>query len=264
MAKGRLKAQRWSMLVQGGTDTRYHLNSVRVLPYSSDAAWDLRRRAIQSCPYLGKLHWKPFHQYGILKTASHTIKDCTDRFGWTMNEFQLLKLEKRTIFHGYRIIETSELFTGAIHLDNTVRKHFYRPTDYQPALRKAEVRSKRHFVHFLFSCPEYMLFSIFNGYHRRKWTRRYEWERYEFNYSPPTYEWIVGQVGLFNLGMATGLQEEKHWIQTWPGEGWTLPDFSVRVTLYGERPDHYTWSRDKTFFLMHLSRFFISIGKSIG
>lgn len=138
MAKGRLKAQRWSMLVQGGTDTRYHLNNVRVLPYSSDAAWDLRRRAIQSCPYLGKLHWKPFHQYGILKTASHAIKDCTDRFGWTMNEFQLLKLERRTIFRGYRIMETSELFTGAIHLDNTVRKHFYRPTDYQPALKKAE------------------------------------------------------------------------------------------------------------------------------
>lgn len=155
MAKGRLKAQRWSMLVQGGTDTRYHLNSVRVLPYSSDAAWDLRRRAIQSCPYLGKLHWKPFHQYGILKTASHAIKDCTDRFGWTMNEFQLIKLEKRTIFHGYRIMENSELFTGAIHLDNTVRKHFYRPTDYQPALIKDENPFCKHCSHISAADPHH-------------------------------------------------------------------------------------------------------------
>ena len=34
------------------------------------------------------------------------------------------------------------------------------------------------------------------------------WERYESNYSPSSYGQMVGQTGLFNLGMAAG-QEGK-------------------------------------------------------
>ena len=32
---------------------------------------------------------------------------------------------------------------------------------------------------------------------------------------PPSMGNIVGQTGLFSLGMATGLGEGKHWIQTY-------------------------------------------------
>ena len=35
----------------------------------------------------------------------------------------------------------------------------------------------------------------------------------ELNYSPTSYELIVGQTGFFNFGMATGLGEGKHCIQ---------------------------------------------------
>ena len=38
-------------------------------------------------------------------------------------------------------------------------------------------------------------------------------ERYEFNYSPPCYELIVGQIEFFNLGMETN-QGGKFRIQT--------------------------------------------------
>ena len=34
-------------------------------------------------------------------------------------------------------------------------------------------------------------------------------EKYECNYSPSSYWKRVGQTGLFNLGMLTGLREEK-------------------------------------------------------
>ena len=37
----------------------------------------------------------------------------------------------------------------------------------------------------------------------------YPWERYEFNYSPSSYGKTVGQTWLFNLGLATGLEEGK-------------------------------------------------------
>ena len=39
------------------------------------------------------------------------------------------------------------------------------------------------------------------------------WESYASNYSPSTYEWIIGQIWLFNFGIATGLREGKLWIQ---------------------------------------------------
>ena len=40
------------------------------------------------------------------------------------------------------------------------------------------------------------------------------WEKYVSNYPPSSYWQIVGQVGLFNLSVATSLREGKFWIQT--------------------------------------------------
>ncbi|XP_052831101.1 protein APCDD1 [Octopus bimaculoides] len=141
VAKGRIKAQRWSLLTQGGVESRYHLHSVSVLPYSPSAAWSLKHRSFRACPHLSKSHWKPFYQYNLMKLLEHSILDCTDKFSWTLNEFQLLKLEKRIVYKGFKLFTDEELFTGDIHLDNTVRKHFYRPTDYQTALKKPSGRA---------------------------------------------------------------------------------------------------------------------------
>ncbi|CAI9737514.1 Hypothetical predicted protein [Octopus vulgaris] len=141
VANGRIKAQRWSLLTQGGVESRYHLHSVSVLPYSSSAAWSLKHRSFRACPHLSKSHWKPFYQYNLMKLLEHSILDCTDKFSWTLNEFQLLKLEKRIVYKGFKLFTDEELFTGDIHLDNTVRKHFYRPTDYQTALKKPSDRT---------------------------------------------------------------------------------------------------------------------------
>ena len=51
-------------------------------------------------------------------------------------------------------------------------------------------------------------------------------EGYESIYSPTSCGWIVGQTGLLNLVMATGLEEWKLWIQTQPGEGWAPSGYS--------------------------------------
>ena len=44
--------------------------------------------------------------------------------------------------------------------------------------------------------------------------RNHSRERYESNFSPSGYGQIVGQIGFFNLGIATGQGEWKLWIQT--------------------------------------------------
>ena len=54
---------------------------------------------------------------------------------------------------------------------------------------------------------------------------------YESILSFTNYGWIIGQTGLFKLGLATRLRKRKLWIQTnlRPGEGWAPLDYISRT-----------------------------------
>ncbi|KAL5022742.1 hypothetical protein ScPMuIL_001897 [Solemya velum] len=137
----------WTTL--GGTDAKYYLHRVDIIPYNSISSSLLGETAKSKCPTLNLLSWKRYQRHSILQLMppSKTWRqgydfDCMKYFNLSFHELQLIRKE---VHHHQnkeatnRSIEPKvktvmELYFGDIHTV-TAERQFYRPTGYQTPLQ---------------------------------------------------------------------------------------------------------------------------------
>ncbi|XP_038828917.1 protein APCDD1-like [Salvelinus namaycush] len=143
LARGKLYLRQASWVVRGGTEADYQLHSVQVVFHSPEAAMDLSQWLKPSCgpPSLdGGGKWEPWepHVSYDLWSEEEQGGDCAHRLGFTMNELQLVRVERRR-HHGVWLPDdhTEELFLGDVHTEHTQRTH-HTPSSYQPPLQNTK------------------------------------------------------------------------------------------------------------------------------
>lgn len=154
-AKGSVKPSRPSWRTPGAYDTRYTLSEITVIPYTvekADIFGKLMRRYCKQSGVMSALPYKKFKILHFTKYKKNNPKndfiesdfDCAKLFNFTMNELQLVRLEKRKVksIHKSDFNKNSraksELLLGDISTRMAYRRQ-YVPTHYQPPLVKSKV-----------------------------------------------------------------------------------------------------------------------------
>ncbi|CAB1341133.1 unnamed protein product [Coregonus sp. 'balchen'] len=123
LTRGKLHLRQASWVVRGGTEADYQLHSVQVVFHSPEATMDLSQWLKPSCGPLslgGGEKWEPWepHVSYDLWSEEEQGRDCADRLCFTMNELQLVRVERRRR-HGVWLPDdhTEELFLGDVHTE---------------------------------------------------------------------------------------------------------------------------------------------------
>lgn len=154
-AKGSVKPSRPSWRTPGAYETRYTLSDITVIPYTVEKAaifGKLMRRYCKQSDVKAVLAYKKFRILRFTKYSKSNPKndliesdfDCAKLFNFTMNELQLVRVEKRKVksIHksdfNKKSRAKSELLLGDISTSMTHRRQ-YVPTHYQSPLVKSKV-----------------------------------------------------------------------------------------------------------------------------
>lgn len=134
-------------MTPGGTDAKYYLHRVDIIPYNSRSASLLSEIAKSKCPTLNVLSWKPYQRHSILQLMPPNKAwrqgydfDCTKYFNLSFHELQLIRMEGHRHQNGdsYSDKIVRELYFGDIHTI-VAERQFYRPTGYQTPLQHEHV-----------------------------------------------------------------------------------------------------------------------------
>lgn len=154
-AKGSVKVNRPSWRTPGAYETRYTLSDISVIPYSHEKTKQFGKMMIRYCKQsevTSVLPYKKFPIFQFTKYSKNNVNndfierdfDCAKIFNFTMNELQLVRIERRKLNSGHKSDITrktrakTELFLGDISTNMKYRRQ-YVPTHYQTPLVKSKV-----------------------------------------------------------------------------------------------------------------------------
>ena len=157
VAEGDFKLLQKSWMVPGGTEARYTVRNVSIIPYSREKT-KIFQKMSSHCSKLSGILWKPYRKYKILnfppsnhyRNKDHSFSkdfDCSNLFNASFHELQLMRVEihRQRSYKSYRMFrvikhrkarKVKELYLGDIHTDIGSRRS-YRPTSYQQSLRSS-------------------------------------------------------------------------------------------------------------------------------
>ena len=163
-AKGSFRPMRNSWRTPGAYEANYRLSQVIVIPYTSDKANYFRKVVHRHCKPIKGVSIKPFRKFKIFQFTKYSKEnkyvdesdfDCSNIFNFTMNELQLVRVERRHLSKFDRtndVIQSqarsrveTELLLGDVSTNMKYRQQ-YRPTYYQVPLKKSKVgiTSRKH------------------------------------------------------------------------------------------------------------------------
>lgn len=152
--KGSVKPVQATWRTPGGYETRYSISEIKVIPYIQEKAktfGKLMRRYCKQSKVTSISTYRKFKIFQFTKYVKgsennddfHDDFDCSKLFNFTMNELQLIRIERRKVSSkSVKVVPTAkgsrtELFLGDISTVMSLRRQ-YVPTHYQIPL----VRSK--------------------------------------------------------------------------------------------------------------------------
>lgn len=155
LAKGSVKPSRPSWRTPGGYESRHSVSEISIIPYSHTTAkhfGKLMRRYCKQTKLKEVVPLKKFRVYKFTKYSkglnyidvSDDDFDCSKLFNFTMNELQMIRVEKRRIkLRGKNDYSSprhgrTELYLGDISTNMKFRRQ-YVPTHYQTPLLKSKV-----------------------------------------------------------------------------------------------------------------------------
>nr|XP_023679439.1 protein APCDD1-like [Paramormyrops kingsleyae] len=129
--RGKIQLRQASWIIRGATEGEYLIQHIQAVCHSQRTADQLGQ--LLNCTCQGpQRSWEPGLGYELL--SEQTGCDCSLGLNLTMNELQLLRLEKVYLHHGH-VVE--QLFLGDVHTDPTQRM-YHRPSSFQAALQNAK------------------------------------------------------------------------------------------------------------------------------
>lgn len=155
-AKGTFRPARISWRTPGAYEAKYRLTQVVVIPYTKDKAKYFEKVVHRHCKPSTSVSLKPFRKFKIFQFTKYSKDnpgvddsdfDCLKIFNFTMNELQLVRVERRHLSKGHPTsselrgeghVET-ELLLGDVSTNMKYRQQ-YRPTYYQIPLKKSKTR----------------------------------------------------------------------------------------------------------------------------
>ncbi|WAR12345.1 APCD1-like protein [Mya arenaria] len=148
-ARGKVKPLGESWRTPGGVQSKYSLSEVKVIPYSEKKAHTFGKLVRRFCPDAKVKTVSPYRKFSIFKFPLRSKRkstfenledfDCTKLFNFTMNELQLLRVERKQL---KSIMTKSSEKRLELHLGDVSTEMTYRwqhvPTYYQIPLVKAK------------------------------------------------------------------------------------------------------------------------------
>ena len=143
----KLKSRSWR--TPGGIQARYTMSEVNVIPFTNEKSEQFSKLMKHHCPDAKVKHVSKNRKFSVFKYPLRTKYndfeksedfDCTKLFNITMNELQLIRVERRKLKSRQTgsVVKLNELYLGDVSTDMTSRTQ-YVPTYYQAALVKAKV-----------------------------------------------------------------------------------------------------------------------------
>ena len=156
-AKGSFRPTRNSWRTPGAYEAKYRLSHVVVIPYTSERATYFEKIKRRYCKKAKDTTVKVFRKFKIFQFTKYSKEnkdveksdfDCSKIFNFTMNELQLVRVERRHLSKYDRTndvlqsqirspVET-ELLLGDVSTNVKYRQQ-YRPNYYQVPLKKSKV-----------------------------------------------------------------------------------------------------------------------------
>lgn len=156
--KGSVKPMRESLRTPGGHETRYFISEIKVIPYTEEKVktfGKLMRRYCKPSKVTSFALNKKFKIFRFTRYRKGSTNnddfvhdfDCSKLFNFTMNELQLVRVERRKIpavsaKSRKEFVSRTELFLGDISTDTNLRRQ-YVPTHYQVPLARSKVCMKK-------------------------------------------------------------------------------------------------------------------------
>lgn len=154
--KGFVKPVRPNWRTPGGYDTRHFISEIKVIPYTKEKVKTFGKLMRRYCSESTDSSFAINRKFKIYKFTRYRKGsknnddylndfDCSKLFNFTMNELQLVRVERRfytTLSEkkGGKVSQSrTELFLGDVSTDMTLRRQ-YVPTYYQVPLVRAKVR----------------------------------------------------------------------------------------------------------------------------
>lgn len=159
-AKGTVRPARISWRTPGAYEAKYRLSQVVAISYTKDQAKVFEKIVHRYCKLSKTLTIKPYRKFKIFQFTKYSKYnpevddsdfDCLKIFNFTMNELQLMRVEKRHLSKTHLVKNTvnskvksqgqieTELFLGDVSTNMKYRQH-YRPTYYQTPLKKSKTK----------------------------------------------------------------------------------------------------------------------------
>ncbi|KAH3710939.1 protein APCDD1-like [Dreissena polymorpha] len=149
-ARGTVRLVHESWRTPGGFEFRYQLTEVQIIPYTDTKAKEFGKLMRRYCSESSVNSVKTFRKFDIFKFprkrnaredggATAEDFDCTKLFNFTMNEIQLIRVERRIEKSISGAVTRRELHLGDVSTDVTQRRQ-YVPTHYQAPLVKPWVQ----------------------------------------------------------------------------------------------------------------------------
>lgn len=158
-AKGSFRPMRTSWRTPGAHEAKYRLTQVIAIPYTKDKANYFEKVVHRYCKPEKGVSIKEFRKFKIFQFTKYSKDtrevdesdfDCSKVFNFTMNELQLVRVERRYLNKFDRtndVIQSqvrgrveTELLLGDISTNIRYRQQ-YRPTHYQVPLKKSKTAS---------------------------------------------------------------------------------------------------------------------------
>ncbi|KAL4234211.1 hypothetical protein ACF0H5_005864 [Mactra antiquata] len=154
LAKGSVKPSRPSWLTPGGYETRHSVTEISIIPYNEETSKRFGKLMRRYCRQSRIEEIVPYKKFRVLKFTKYSKNDydndvieddfdCSKLFNFTMNELQLVRVEKRRTKNSRQSDQSSrgrarmELLLGDVSTNMKYRRQ-YVPTHYQTPLLKSK------------------------------------------------------------------------------------------------------------------------------